>query len=248
MVRGMQGCVWSLMGKGCRKEVGASYLALSCPVIYTQVDLQNATKLMFTSLNYVLAVACLSFCCVIRGFYREVWIMGEEAKKIPKSKNKAEEEGVRHKLARAEGLALILLSTSVFIQRPWIQVNFLCSIFIAVLLVLNWNNEHFVDRVKSLSRFTRSPASLSLSADFKQFILISDFQPSVVNCCCATSSNTWGTIVHLFRVGGAGSRALSVCETQPPLMILHLADSEQDKHFKGEGKYQIGYFFPQKRL
>ena len=29
-------------------------------------------------------------------------------------------------------------------------------------------------------------------------------------------------------------------------MILHLADSEQDKHFKEEGKYQIGYFSSEK--
>jgi len=29
-------------------------------------------------------------------------------------------------------------------------------------------------------------------------------------------------------------------------MISHLADSEQDKHFKGKEKYQIGYFSSEK--
>lgn len=115
-----------------------------------------------------------------------------------------------------------------------------------MLLLLNWNNEHFVDWVKRLSCFIWSPASLSLSAGFKQFILISDFEPSVVNCCCATSSNTWETIVRLFQVVGAHSRAISFCETWPSLMTLRLADSEEDKHFKGEEKYQIGYFSSEK--
>lgn len=98
-----------------------------------------------------------------------------EGNKNPQSKNKAKQEGAKHKLARAKGLALISLLTSVFIQRLWIQVNFLCSVFIAMLLVLNWNNENFVDWVKRLSHFIQSPASLSVSAGFKQFILISDF-------------------------------------------------------------------------
>lgn len=118
---------------------------------------------------------CLSFYCAIRSLYREVWITREKAKKIPRSKNKAKQGGVKHKLARAKGLALILLLTFVFIQRLWIQVNFLCSIFIGTLLVLNWNNEHFVDWVKRLSHFIQPPAPLSVSAGFKQFILISDF-------------------------------------------------------------------------
>lgn len=189
---------------------------------------------------------CLSFSCVIRSSYRKVWITGEKAKKIPKSKNKAKQEGVKHELARAKGLALILLLALVFIQRLWIQVNFLGSIFIAVLLALNWNNERFVDWVQRLSHFVLSPASPSLCAGFKQFILISDFSPSVVNCCCATSSSTWGTIVRLFKVVGAHSRAISSCEAWPSPMISHFADSEQDKHFKGEGKYQTGYFSSEK--
>lgn len=54
---------------------------------------------------------------------------------------------------------MILLSALVFIQRLWIQVNFLGSIFIAVLLAINWNNEGFVDWVQRLSRFSLSPAS-----------------------------------------------------------------------------------------
>lgn len=90
---------------------------------------------------------------------------------------------IKHRLARAEGLALILVLTSVFIQRLWIQVNFLCSIFIAVLLVSTWNNEYFVHRVKGLSRCTPSPASLSIPVGFKQFILISRF--------CALLEEVW---------------------------------------------------------
>lgn len=120
----------------------------------TQVDLQNTTEFIC-----VLGSSfCLSFSCVIRSSYRKVWITGEKAKKIPKSKNKAK-QGVKHELARAKGLALILLSALVFIQRLWIQVNFLGSIFIAVLLAINWNNERFVDWVQRLSRFILSPAS-----------------------------------------------------------------------------------------
>jgi len=60
--------------------------------------------------NYALGGSfCLSFNCLIRSLYRKVGITGEKAKKIPKSKNKAKQEGVKHKLARAKGLALILL-------------------------------------------------------------------------------------------------------------------------------------------
>lgn len=65
---------------------------------------------------------------------------------------------------------MILLLTSVFIQRLWVQVNFLGSIFIAALLVSDWNNEHFVDWVKRLSHVAGSPASLPVPAGFKQFI------------------------------------------------------------------------------
>lgn len=110
-------------------------------------------------------------------FVQESTTNKSEGKENPqKVKNKAKQGGgVQRTLPRAKGLALILLLTFVFIQRLWIQVNFLCSIFIAALLVLNWNNEHFVDWVKRLSRFIQPPASLPVSAGFKQFILISDF-------------------------------------------------------------------------
>lgn len=115
----------------------ASCPALCFPLICTQVDLQSTAELLFTLSNCVLAVPSVCpFTVLIRGFYRKVRITREEAKKTPKSENKAKQRGVKHKLARAKGWALILLLTFVFIQRLWIQVSFLCSIFIAKLLVL----------------------------------------------------------------------------------------------------------------
>lgn len=144
---------WRLpwLHRGCES---INFPALSFPVTCTQVDLQNTNEFIWVLGNSF----CLSFSCVIRSSYRKVWITGEKAKKIPKSKNKAK-QGVKHELARAKGLALILLSALVFIQRLWIQVNFLGSIFIAVLLAINWNNERFVDWVQRLSRFILPPAS-----------------------------------------------------------------------------------------
>lgn len=100
---------------------------------------------------------------------------------------------VKHWLARAKGLALILLLTSVFIQRLWIQVDFLCSIFIAMLLVLTWNNEYFVDRLKGLPRCTQPPASLSIPVGFKQFILISGF--------CALFEEVWAAQFECYQGG-----------------------------------------------
>lgn len=150
--------------KGCGKELGAPLASqglrtheLPSPFLPSYLHPGRSAE---RSWVYLCADSsfCLSFSSVIRSSYRKAWITGEKAKKIPKSKNKAKQEGVKHELARAKGLALILLSALVFIQRQWIQVNFLGSIFIAVLLALNWNNERFVDWVQRLSRFILSPS------------------------------------------------------------------------------------------
>lgn len=94
--------------KGCGKELGTSLASQGLwtpefPSPFLPSYLQPGR---FTEHNWVYLCAgssfCLSFCCVIRSSYRKVWITGEKAKKIPKSKKQSQARRSKARVGKSQ--------------------------------------------------------------------------------------------------------------------------------------------------